>query len=258
MTSYKLSNVALQLYTLRDFCKTVPDLEKTAKKVREIGYQAVQASGLGVTPSEAKKVLGDAGLFVCASHESSELILKNPEQACELMHQLGTKHTAYPYPRDINLADENSVRKLARDLNLAGEVMFKHGFTLSYHNHALEFVRFGRATVLDYIYEATNPDYLKAELDTYWVQLGGGDPATWLEKLTNRAPLLHLKDYGIDGKHNPVYTEIGRGNLDWKRILTAAEKAGTEWLVVEQDTCPGDPFDSIKISYDYLAELLAK
>ena len=46
----------------------------------------------------------------------------------------------------------------------------------------------------------------------------------------------------------------------WKldRLLTAAEKAGTEWLIVEQDTCPGDPFDSIKLSYDYLAGLLGK
>ena len=134
----------------------------------------------------------------------------------------------------------------------------KHGMTLSYHNHALEFVRFGKSTVLDFIYEATNPAHLKAELDTYWVQLGGGDPASWLEKLSGRAPLLHLKDYTIDAKHNPIYTEIGQGNLDWKRVLTAAEKAGTEWLIVEQDTCPGDPFDSIKISYDYLAGLLGK
>ncbi len=258
MTSYKISNVALQLYTLRDFCKTVSDLEKTARKVREIGYQAVQASGIGVTPIEAKKVFTDAGLFVCATHESSDLILKNPEEACERMHQIGTKYTAYPYPSGIDLSDEKSVRKLAEQLDTSGAVMVKHGLTLCYHNHHMEFIRFGNATVLDFIYEATNPEYLKAELDTYWVQNGGGDPAAWLEKLAGRSPLLHLKDYTIGHDHKPVYTEIGLGNLDWKRILTAAEKAGTEWLIVEQDTCPGDPFDSIKISYEYLAKLLEK
>ena len=53
-----------------------------------------------------------------------------------------------------------------------------------------------------------------------------------------------------------AFSEIGNGVLDWKRILAAAEKAGTEWLIVEQDTCPGDPFDSIKISFDYLQALL--
>jgi sugar phosphate isomerase/epimerase len=258
MTSYKTSNVAIQLYTLRDFCKTVSDLEKTAKKVREIGYQAVQASGIGVTPSEAKKVFADAGLFVCATHESSDLILNHPEQVCERLEQIGTKHTAYPYPSGVDFADENSIRNLAKQLDAAGAVLGKHGLTLSYHNHAQEFIRFGDSNILDYIYKATNPDYLKAELDTYWVQHGGGDPATWLEKLAGRCPLIHLKDYTVGLDHKPIYTEVGRGNLDWKRILTAAEKAGTQWLVVEQDTCPGDPFDSIKISYDYLAKLLGK
>jgi sugar phosphate isomerase/epimerase len=258
MTSYKISNVAIQLYTLRDFCKTVSDLEKTAEKVRKIGYGAVQASGIGVTPAEAKKVFDGAGLTVCATHESSDLILKNPEEVCERLHQIGTKHTAYPYPGGVDFADETSVHNLARQLDAAGAVMAKHGCILSYHNHSLEFIRFGNSTVLDYIYEATNPANLKAELDTYWVQHGGGDSAAWLEKLSGRAPLLHLKDYTVGIDHTPIYTEVGRGNLDWKRILTAAEKAGTEWLVVEQDTCPGDPFDSIKISYDYLAGLLGK
>jgi len=258
MTSYKISNVAIQLYTLRDFCKTVPDLVQTAEKVKKIGYQAVQASGIGVTPSEAKKVFADAGLIVCATHESSDLILKNPEEACERLHQIGTKHTAYPYPGGVDFADETSVRNLAKQLEAAGKVMTKHGCILSYHNHAIEFTRFGNSTVLDFIYESTDPAYLKAELDTYWVQNGGGDPAAWLDKLSGRSPLLHLKDYTVGTDHKPIYTEVGRGNLDWKRILTSAEKAGTEWLIVEQDTCPGDPFDSIKLSYDYLAKLLGK
>jgi len=258
MTSYKLSNVAIQLYTLRDHCKTVADLEKTAEKVKKIGYNAVQASGLGVSPVEAKKVFDAAGLTVCATHEGSDLILKTPEQAIERLHQIGTKHTAYPWPAGIDFTNEEVVRNFAKQLDAAGALFAKNGCVLSYHNHALEFVRFGKATALDYIYEATNPAHLKAELDTYWVQLGGGDSAVWLEKVSGRTPLLHLKDYGVTHDSKAIYTEIGRGNLDWKRILTAAEKAGVEWLIVEQDSCPDDPFDSIKISYDYLAGLLGK
>ena len=43
----KLSQVALQLYTLRDYTKTPADIRHTLKKVRAIGYEAVQASGMG-------------------------------------------------------------------------------------------------------------------------------------------------------------------------------------------------------------------
>jgi sugar phosphate isomerase/epimerase len=256
MSSFKINQVACQLYTLRDFCKTLPELRETAKKVRKIGYQAVQSSGVGVPHADAKKVFEDAGLVVCATHEPSDLVLKDPEAVCERLHQIGTKHTAYPYPGGIDFGNEQTVRNLAKQLDASGAVLAKHGLTLSYHNHAIEFVRFGSTTVLDFIYQSTNPANLKAELDTYWVQYGGGDPAAWLAKVAGRAPLLHLKDYAFTVADKPAFAEVGRGNLDWKRILAAAEKAGTEWLIVEQDTCPGDPFDSIKLSFDYLQGLL--
>jgi sugar phosphate isomerase/epimerase len=251
-----MKQVALQLYTLRDHCQNLADFRQTVEKIKGIGYRTVQLSGVGVAYAEAKKVLDDAGIGICATHESSELILQNPEEVSRILSQIGVKHTAYPYPGGIDFGDEKSVTNLVKRLDAAGAVLAKNGQVLSYHNHAIEFVRFGAATVLDYIYEATDPAHLKAELDTYWVQYGGGDPAAWLEKLAGRSPLLHLKEYTFTKENKPVFGEIGQGSLDWPGILAAAEKAGTEWLIVEQDTCPGNPFDSIKISFDYLHKLL--
>ena len=256
MSSFKINQVALQFYTLRDFSKTVAELEQAAKKVKAIGYEAVQFSGSPVPHAEARKVFADAGLTVCATHEPAVLILEKPEEIVARLSAIGTTHTAYPHPAGLDLSKEEDVRKLAKQLDAAGAVLAKNGMTLSYHNHAHEFLRFGDATVLDYIYKATNPAHLKAELDTYWVQFGGGDPASWIEKVSGRIPLLHLKDYLFLNEGKPAFSEIGNGVLDWKRILAAAAKAGTEWLIVEQDTCPGDPFDSIKISFDYLQALL--
>ena len=43
----KLSQVAFQLYTVRDFCKTPAELRRTLRLVKKIGYPAVQASGHG-------------------------------------------------------------------------------------------------------------------------------------------------------------------------------------------------------------------
>ena len=46
---------------------------------------------------------------------------------------------------------------------------------------------------------------------------------------------------------------IGWGNLNFDAILAAAEDAGTEYLLVEQDNCYGeDPFCELKKSYQYL------
>ena len=257
MNSPRLGQVALQLYTLRDFCTTVPDFTVTIQKVRDIGYRAVQLSGVKVPHIEAKKVLDEAGVVICATHEPGQEILEQPEAVCARLHEIGVKHTAYPYPGGIDFKNEEAVRTLVKKLDAAGAVFAKQGLTLSYHNHAIEFTRFGASTVLDFIYRETNPGHLKAELDTYWIQFGGGDPVAWIEKLSGRVPILHLKDYGFSKDNQPYFAEIGNGNLDWPRILAASAQAGVEWLVVEQDTCPGDPFVSIGQSYDFLKSKLA-
>jgi sugar phosphate isomerase/epimerase len=255
MAHYKINQIAIQLYTLRDHCKTLPDLVTTLQKVREIGYQTVQVSGVGVPHAEIKKALDDADLSCCASHEPGDLILNHPEEVSERLNILGCKHTAYPFPGGFDMKNEESVSKLAKGLDAAGAVLARNGHILSYHNHGNEFTRFGEGTVLDYIYAATSPAHLKAELDTYWVQYGGGDPVAWCEKMKGRMPLLHLKDYVFGPEGKPTYCEVGSGNLDWKRIVAAAQRSGCEWLIVEQDSCPGDAFVSIRKSFEYLKKL---
>ena len=85
------------------------------------------------------------------------------------------------------------------------------------------------------------------EIDTYWIQHGGGDPASWIRKLKGRLPLVHLKDMGIS-KGKQVMTEVGEGNLNWQEILSACKDAGLIWYIVEQDICQRDPFESLGIS----------
>jgi sugar phosphate isomerase/epimerase len=120
---------------------------------------------------------------------------------------------------------------------------------LAYHNHAVELMRFQGATVLDYIFAKSK---LAAEIDTYWIQHGGGDPVAWCAKLAGRLPLLHLKDYTVRPDGKPDFAAIGEGNLNFPAIIAAAEKAGCEWFTVEQDTTPGSPFDAVKQSYEFI------
>ena len=49
-----------------------------------------------------------------------------------------------------------------------------------------------------------------------------------------------------------MFTEVGNGIIDFKKIFTHAKKAGLKYFFVEQDICPGDPFVSITKSYDYI------
>jgi sugar phosphate isomerase/epimerase len=243
--------IAAQLYTLRDFLKTPEDIATSLKKVKKIGFDAVQVSGLGpIDTAELRKILDGEGLTCCATHESGQMIFDEPEKVVEKLNLLGCKYTAYPWPH-TSPKTEDDYKQLASALNKSGKVLRDAGQVLTYHNHGIEFVKFGEKTGLEIIYDESNPEYLQGEIDTYWVQFGGGDPVEWCKKLENRLPLLHLKEYGIV-ENKPTMLEVGSGNLDWKRIVKAAKKSGTEWFIIEQDICKIDPFDSLKMSLEYL------
>jgi sugar phosphate isomerase/epimerase len=68
-------------------------------------------------------------------------------------------------------------------------------------------------------------------------------------------PLLHVKDYTVTAKGERIFAEVGHGNMNIPEILTAAETAGCQWFIVEQDTCRTDPFECIARSLDYLKGL---
>lgn len=255
----KIDQVAIQLYTLRDHLKTPEQVADTLDKVASIGYPAVQISGMSedVMTSEAMAQLcADKNLTICATHESSEEILKNPDKVVQRLKALGCTLTAYPFPGGIDFGSEESVTGLISALNKSGQVLADAGQILTYHNHHHEFRKLGGQIILDRIYAETDPCYVQGEIDTYWIQFGGGDPVAWCKKLAGRLPMIHLKDYMINSDAQVMFSEIGAGVLDFPAIIAAAEESGCQWFIVEQDTCPGDPFESIAQSFDYIAKHL--
>ena len=254
----KTSQIAIQFFTLRELTNTLEDFRETCRKVADIGYQAVQISAVdyAVVPEEKMvEICAENGLTICATHEPGDIILNEPEKVVERLKKLGTHFTSYPFPAGIDFASEESVACLIAGLDKAGKVLAEAGQVLTYHNHHHEFRRLDGRLLLERIYAETGENNLQGEIDTYWVQFGGGDPVGWCRCLNNRLPLLHLKDYRVNDEAQPEFAEIGQGNLDIPGIIRAAENSGCEWFIVEQDTCPGDPFDSIATSFEYLKTL---
>ena len=174
------------------------------------------------------------------------------------LNALGCRYTAYPYPGGVQLDTLVEVREFARQLNTAGKQLYEAGKILTYHNHHIEFRKVDGRLILDVLFNETDPRYLQGEIDTHWVQYGGGDPVAWCAKLKGRLPLLHMKDFAITPDNKIAFAEIGQGNLDWPRIVAAAEASGCEWFIVEQDVCPGDPFDSLRQSFEYIRTTLCR
>jgi sugar phosphate isomerase/epimerase len=238
-----------QLYTLRKFTQTIPDIAQTLTKVAKIGYTAVQISGFG--PVDAKEVaalVADAGLTVAATHMGWNRFLEDLERVIEEHGMWRCCHAAIGgLPADYRSVD--GLKRFLDELAPIAERLAHEGMDFSYHNHSHELARCGDRTWLAMLYDQAKPSHLKAELDTYWIQAGGGDPAAWIRECAGREPLLHLKDMAVTPRGEQRFAEIGEGNLNWPAILQAASESGVEWCLVEQDNCyDRDPFESLAIS----------
>ena len=242
------SVIAAQLYTVREFTKTPADIAATMRKVREMGYEAVQLSALGpIEPAELRKITDGEGLKVCATHGAFDRMRDETEAVIEEHTILGCEYPAIGgLPQEYRESGEG-FSKFAKEASEVGARLAEGGLTFGYHNHSFELEKFGDRTGLQILYEDSDPRYFQAEIDTYWVQHGGGDPCAWVRKLKGRCPLVHLKDMKMKGREQH-FAEIGEGNLNWPGIFEACKEAGVVWYIVEQDRCDGDPFDSLAIS----------
>lgn len=240
--------IGVQFYTLRDFCKDITGFSESLKKVADIGYKYVQISG--TCPYDAKwlkEELKKNDLKCVLTHISSdrfkdELSDVIKEHAIFDCDKIGLGWYGF---NEEKVSFENFLNTY---LPVVDE-LYENGKYFMYHNHSTEFIKHDGKVVLQHIADNFAPEKLGFTLDTFWVQVGGGDPAQWIEKLSGRVPCIHLKDYAYDRK----MAVVGEGNINFDRVFQMAEKAGTKYMLVEQDDCNGEnPFDCIKRSYDYL------
>ena len=255
----KNSQLAAQLFTVRDYLLDPSAFAQTIKRLKAIGYPAVELiPSETVSDEEVAKICGEAEVKVAAAHVRGDVVLERPEAIVKKLQVVGATLAVYAYPAGVDLSSRPEVERLADGLERSAQVLRQAGLTLAYHNHAMEFFRLDGELVYDVIRKKAPALFF--ELDAYWVQYGGMSPERWIRELGSKLVSIHLKDFGVAPRHGepPFMTEVGQGNLDFRTIVAEAERAGCRWFVVEQDITPDDPFDSLERSLRYVqSELVA-
>lgn len=255
-----LGPLGVQLYTVRN--AIIKDLEGSLQKLAQLGYTNLELFGyngtfFGKTAVEFKAILDRLGLKVVSSHHTTGITMKGKgtmadgwSKAVEDVHVLGSEFMvcAFLAPNERSL---KHYQDLPSTLDNAGKICKSAGVQFAYHNHDFEFEKTGDFIPYDFILQNTSPDLVKMESDLYWFAKAGQDPVAYFNKYPGRFPLWHVKDMEAGTK---IFTEVGNGTIDFDRIFAARKKAGLKYWFVEQDQSKGDPFDSLKISRDYLAK----
>jgi sugar phosphate isomerase/epimerase len=238
---------AIQLYTLRDLDRSLPDL---LELVGDTDFDGVEFAGLdGTDPGTVVDVLAETDLSVAGAHVPFEELADDFEGTVETYRAVGCETLVVPLLEAEQFRSVDAVRETAERLDDLARRLLGQDLRLCYHNHDHEFVSLDGGDAFDLLVAETTD--VAFELDVGWVRAAGRDPVALLADLSGRVPLVHLKDVDADPGEP---TELGEGDLALDACARAGERAGAEWLIYEHDE-PPDPEASLFHGAELLTSL---
>lgn len=236
----------------------------TLKTLKAIGYAEIEAI-VTSTAQTLRDQLKEAGLACPSLHFDSLGI----DPGIEAAHVLGTQYFVSSMLPSFMAKMKggkgeatytlDDAKRTAAFANQIGEKAKQAGLQYAYHNHHKEFTDVGQGqTFYDVLLKETDTNLVKFELDCGWAHAGGKNPADYFNANPGRIPLMHAKDFLPSPAPNEYPgAELGRGTVDYKPIMAAAERAGLKHCFVEQE----GPFSRVsqleaaRIDYAYLRPL---
>jgi sugar phosphate isomerase/epimerase len=234
----------------------------TLDVIQKMGIKEIEGGAAkGTTNEEFKKLCNDRGISIPSTGSSFEELEKEPQKIITNAKELGSKFVMcawIPHKGDVFTLED--AKKAVEVFNKAGKILKENGLTFCYHPHGYEFRPYENGTLLDYLFQNTNPEYVSFEMDVLWVLHGGGNPVKLLEKYGNRWKLMHVKDLkkGVVGDfsgHTPAENDVvlGTGQADWKNIFRVAKKIGIKHYFVEDES--EHELENVPLSIEYLKGL---
>ena len=241
--------IACQLIVFRG--RDREDLPGVLKEVAEAGYAGIEGTAPGVmNTGELRRLMDSLGLQLAGVH-CGFAALDELDSNLSYMKEMDSKLLMVSGVGDAKRGLV-AYEAAAEILNEVGRQCYEEGITLCYHNHSFEFKSFDGVTGLSTLYELTDPEYVRACVDVYWVQHGGKSPAAFLRKHLDRVATVHFKDMKDD-----TFAEVGQGIVDFASIMEVlSDKEELEWIIVEQDRTQRTPGESITMSRQYIKEEL--
>ena len=153
-------------------------------------------------------------------------------------------------------------KKSAELTNQLGAQAAKHGLQYAYHNHNVEFKKFGGTTAWEMLIAGTDPQQVKFEMDCGWVAAAGYDPAQFLAEVSGPDPdaayqgvssgAWEFEFSGTEGTESRQ--RLGMGSRITRPIFEAAKNAQVEQYYIEQEPpyVHMTALEAVRAGYEYL------
>ena len=246
-----------QFYSIRDVCKTPEELRQSFRRIKEIGYDSVQISGVGesVTAKDIAACVAEFDLPAASTHSPFERIVHDTDALIAEHKLFGASEIGIGglgRPKDLETA-----RAQLTELRFAAQKIRAAGLTFAFHNHSYEFADLGGGVSMFTIMAEECPE-INFIFDVYWAVYAGQDPVAFIRRFGNRMTNIHFKDMKT-APQGPI-CPCGEGIIDFVPIYDACREVGIQNVFVEQDNAPdfGDSIGQMAVSYKNLAPLFGK
>lgn len=247
----RLKTIGIQLYSVRSEMER--DFEGTLAQLGSIGYKEVEFAGyFERKPGEVKAILDRHHLAAPSGHVPIDIVRRDWRGTLDTASKLGHRYVVVPWLPEEDRRTLDDLKRMAAEFNRLGEEARRAGVRFGYHNHDFEFAPVEGRPLYDVLLTETDPALVAFELDLMWIDKAGQDPLTYFARYPGRFELVHVKDSTGAPEYRQV--DVGRGTIDFRRILARREQAGIRHAFVEHDE-PPNPLAFARESYDYLARL---
>src|ERR1700722_8852143 len=160
-------NAGLELYSLRDDMKR--DVPGTLKRVRQMGFDHVEAPGLyGLSAASFRRALDDAGLKATAFVAPYDQLKNDLAGVQANLKTLGARWALLPWINHGDKFERADAERAAKDMNSWSKALNAAGYRFAYHVHGYEFQPSDEGTLLDLMAQTTDTETVKFQLDTFW------------------------------------------------------------------------------------------
>jgi sugar phosphate isomerase/epimerase len=225
------------------------DIPGTLAAVAQLGYAGIELENtFGKPGPEWRKHLDAVGLKACGFHHAiGELRGDKLKASIEFNQAIGNRNLIIrSLPREVYTSKE-LLAKTAAEVNEIAEKLKPAGLRVGYHNHSLDFNKFGEDYWWNLFADQTNKNVI-LQFDTGNAsEMQGVTPVDFLKRNKERTVTMHVKPFS---RKNPD-AYLGDDELDWKQIMTVVESmGGLEWYIIEYERAAFPPLEALKANLE--------
>ncbi len=233
--------IAIQVYSVHQQIES--NFSGAIRHLADIGFENVELYWHEGQPDAAatERILKQAAVRVVSLHVNLAMLRSGLGEVIRFCSILNIKNVILPWIAPSERATIADWQRLAAECNEIGRKLKAAEIRFGYHSHDFEFLAVESQMPMKIMLDATNPEWVSWQPDTFWIKFAGQDVLKWLAQYGGRIGSVHLKDF-----KSRRMVEVGTGEMPWPAIFAALSRTPAQfWILEQEEFLHPEPWDEL-------------